>query len=128
MVRSVSVDFAGNADLLGRIHRQFDAALAHSVLVGATHVEARSVFGRNEPLPGPKPALFFAPDHAVAFFKAHGAADGGRLIAAAWQEFLKAAEGTVAITRLAGLEQARRVFLEMVAGKVDPAQGLVIEP
>jgi hypothetical protein len=128
VVRSVSVDFAGNADLLARIHRYFEDALAHSALVGATHIEARSVFGKGEPLPGPKPALFFAPDHAVAFYKAHGAEEGGKLVAAAWREFLKVAEGTVAIERHEGLEAARTVFLAMVGGAIDPAKGIVIEP
>ncbi len=128
VVRSVSVDFAGNADLLARIHRHFEDALAQSVLVGATHIEARSVFGKHEPLPGPKPQLFFAPDHAVAFFKAHGADEGGRLLAAAWRDFLEAAEGTIAIERHAGLESARDVFTTMVAGQIDPAKGIVIEP
>lgn len=128
VVRSVSVDFAGNADLLARIHRHFDDALAHSVLVGATHIEARSVFGKSEPLPGPKPALFFAPDHAVAFFKAHGPDEGGKLVAAAWREFLKTADGTVAIERHKGLEAAKSVFTTMVAGHIDPAKGIVIEP
>ncbi len=128
VVRSVSVDFAGNADLLARIHRHFDAALTHSVLVGATHIEARSVFGKSDPLPGPKPALFFAPDHAVAFFKAHGPENGGKLVAAAWREFLKAADGTIAIERHKGLESARSVFTAMVAGQIDPAKGIVIEP
>lgn len=125
---SVSVDFAGNADLLARIHRHYGESLAHSVLVGATHIEERSVFGKSEPLPGPKPALFFAPDHAVAFFKTHGAEDGGKLVAAAWREFLDAAEGTIAIERHHGLEAARSVFTGMVAGKIDPAKGIVIEP
>ncbi len=128
VLRTVSVDFAGNADLLARIHRHFDAALAHSVLVGATHIEARSVFGKSEPLPGPKPALFFAPDHAVAFFKAHGPEEGGKLVAAAWREFLKAAEGTIAIERHQGLDAARSVFTAMLAGQIDPAKGIVIEP
>ncbi len=128
VVRSVSVDFAGNADLLARIHRHFDAALAHSVLVGATHIEARSVFGKNEAMPGPKPALFFAPDHAVAFFKAHGAEEGGKLLAAAWREFLKASDGSVTIERHHGLKAARDVFTAMVAGQIDPAKGIVIEP
>ncbi|MFM7348944.1 MAG: DUF2855 family protein [Erythrobacter sp.] len=128
VLRTVSVDFAGNADLLARIHRHFEDALAHSVLVGATHIEARSVFGKAEPLPGPKPQLFFAPDHAVAFFKAHGAEEGGKLVAAAWRQFLKAAEGTIAIERHPGLEAARTVFTSMVAGQIDPAKGIVIEP
>jgi hypothetical protein len=128
VVRSVSVDFAGNADLLARIHRHFGEALAHSALVGATHIEARSTFGGGDPLPGPKPALFFAPDHAVAFFKAHGAEEGGKLVAAAWREFLKLAEGTIAIERHRGLDAAREVFLAMVGGAIDPAKGIVIEP
>jgi hypothetical protein len=125
---SVSVDFAGNAELLASIHHHFGEALMQSVLVGATHIEARSVFGKNEPLPGPKPQLFFAPDHAVAFFKAHGAAEGGKLVAAAWREFLKAAEGTIAIERHKGLDAAREVFTRMVSGQIDPAKGIVIEP
>jgi hypothetical protein len=125
---SVSVDFAGNAELLARIHHHFAEALMQSVLVGATHIEARSVFGKTEPLPGPMPQLFFAPDHAVAFFKAHGAEEGGKLVAAAWREFLKAAEGTIAIERHKGLEAARAVFTTMLAGHIDPAKGIVIEP
>lgn len=128
VVRSVSVDFAGNADLLARLHRHFDAALAHSAMVGVTHIDARSTLGGGEPLPGAKPAMFFAPDHAVAFFKAHGADDGGKLVGAAWREFLKAVENTVAIERHKGLDAARNVFLAMLAGKVDPAKGIVIEP
>ena len=128
VLRSVGVDFAGNADLLARIHRHFDAALAHSALVGVTHVEARSTLGGGEPLPGPKPALFFAPDHAVAFFKVHGAEEGGKLVAAAWHAFLKAADGTIVIERYHGLEAARAVFLDMLGGKVEPARGIVIAP
>ena len=128
VLRSVSVDFAGNAELLGRIHRHFEDALAHSALVGMTHIEARSTFGGGEALPGPKPALFFAPDHAVAFFKAHGPDEGGKLVAAAWHTFLKAADGTVAIERLPGLAAARDTFTAMVAGQIDPAKGIVIEP
>jgi hypothetical protein len=128
VVRSVSVDFAGNAAVLASIHRHFEDALAHSALVGMTHIEARSTFGAGEPLPGPKPTLFFAPDHAVAFFRAHGAEEGGKLVAAAWHTFLKAADGTVAIERHKGLAAARDVFTAMVAGQIDPAKGIVIEP
>ena len=128
VVRSVSVDFAGNAELLARIHRHFEDALAHSALVGATHIEARSVFGGSDPLPGPKPQLFFAPDHAVAFFKAHGPVEGGKLVAAAWRDFLGAADGTIAIERYAGLSAARDVFVTMLSGQIDPAKGIVIEP
>lgn len=127
VMRTVSVDFAGNADVLARVHRHFEDALAHSALVGATHIEARSVFGKNDPLPGPKPQLFFAPDHAVNFFKVHGSKEGSKLVAAAWREFLDTAAAAIAIERLRGLDAARDSFTLMVAGKIDPAKGIVIE-
>lgn len=127
--RSVSVDFAGNAALISRLHQHFGEALGHSALVGATHIEARSSFAAGAPaLPGPRPALFFAPDHAVAFYTEHGHETGGKLIAAAWTAFLDSISGTVTIERYQGLEAARTAFAAMVTGAVDPAKGIVIEP
>ncbi len=127
-LQSVSVDFAGNAGLLGQVHKHLGDSLNYSCLVGATHIDARSTFAGGASLPGPKPVLFFAPDHAVALFKELGAAEATRQIAAAWHGFLAASEGAIAITRLHGLDEARRVFTEMVAGKADPSQGIVIAP
>lgn len=126
---SVSVDFAGNAKLLAAVHHHFEDNLKYSCLVGATHIEERGIgFGGSGGLPGPKPALFFAPDHFVSFFKEHGAVEGGKMAAAAWQGFLAAAGSSVAIVRLKGLDAARATFLEMIGGHVDPAKGIVIEP
>jgi len=126
---SVTVDFAGNAGLLGKLHEHFSDTLKYSCLVGATHIEERGAgLGAADGLPGPKPTLFFAPDHAVAFFKEHGPVEGGKLVAGSWHRFLSAVEGTVEIVKLSGLEGARATYLEMVGGSVDPAKGIVIEP
>jgi len=126
---SVSVDFAGNADVLGRLHHHFTDNLKYSCLVGATHIEARSSMGGGgDGLPGPKPILFFAPDHFVAFFKEHGPADGGMMIAKTWHAFLSAVDGTVAIETHKGLDAARTTYLQMISGKIDPAKGIVVEP
>ena len=125
---SVLVDFAGNAEVLGKVHAHLEATLKYSCLVGATHIEARSTFGGAEGLPGPKPILFFAPDHAVAYFKEHGQAEGGKLHAIAWREFLKSVEGTVEIVKKQGLGAARETYLEMIGGTVDPSKGIVVEP
>ncbi|KPP95088.1 DUF2855 family protein [Erythrobacter sp. HL-111] len=126
---AVVVDFAGDADLLGRVHRHFADALRYSCLVGATHREARSAFAEGgEQAPGPKPKLFFAPDHMIAFARDHGREQASRLVAQAWHRFLGEVEGAVEIDRRKGLAAAREVWLEMVAGKVDPARGIVIEP
>jgi Protein of unknown function (DUF2855) len=126
---SVTVDFAGNADVLAKLHHHFENALKYSCLVGATHIEARSSMGGGAgELPGPKPTLFFAPDHFIAFFKEHGPAEGGMMVAKTWHAFLDAVEGAVEIETHKGLEAARTTYLDMIAGKIDPAKGIVIKP
>ena len=72
--------------------------------------------------------LFCHPDSACGCVKATGKFEGVKLVAAAGREFLKAAEGTIAIERHAGLAAARDVFLTMLSGQIDPAKGIVIEP
>lgn len=127
---SVSVDFAGNAEVLGKLHEHLGETLKYSALVGATHIEERGEggIGSASGLPGAKPTLFFAPDHATAFFKEHGPEKGGELIAQSWHVFLDAIEGTVEIERRGGIAAARETYLAMIGGEVDPAKGIVIEP
>ncbi len=127
---SVVVDFAGNADVLAKVHEHYGDMLKYSCLVGATHIEDRGEGGMtaDRGLPGAKPTLFFAPDHAVAFFKELGPAEGGKRLAQAWHQFLTEVEGTVTIEKHSGLEAARTTYLAMLGGNVDPAKGIVIEP
>ena len=126
---SVMVDFAGNADVLAKVHEHFGNTLKYSCLVGATHIEDRGENGMNanRRLPGAKPTLFFAPDHATVFFKEQGLAEGGKRLAQAWHQFLTEAEGTVEVERRSGLEAARATYLEMLGGNIDPAKGIVID-
>lgn len=126
---TVTVDFAGNASLLGSLHHHFADNLRYSCLVGVTHIEERGEgMGGAADLPGATPTLFFAPDHAVALFKELGPEGAGRQMAESWHYFLEAVGGTVAIERRKGLDAAQSTYLEMLAGKVDPAVGIVIEP
>jgi len=125
----VTVDFAGNAEVLGKLHHHFTDSLKYSCLVGATHIEARSSMGGGTgDLPGPSPTLFFAPDHFVSFFKEHGAAEGGMMVAKTWHAFLDAVDGSVTIETHKGLDAARKTYLEMIGGNIDPAKGIVIKP
>ena len=123
---SLSVDFAGNSALLHALHDHFVDELKYSCLVGATHIEARSQ-GLGG-ISGPKPTLFFAPDHGVALNKSVGPEKAGEMMASGWMSFLKDCGESVAIDRRAGLEAARAAFVEMVGGGVDPSVGIVIEP
>ena len=128
-VPSVTVDFAGNAKLLGGLHHHLGDDLKYSCLVGATHIEERGGgMGGAGDLPGPTPTLFFAPDHAVALFKEHGPERAGAMVVESWRGFLEDAGGSIEIERRSGLEAARDTFVEMVGGSVDPAKGIVMEP
>ena len=123
---SVSVDFAGNSALLHALHDHFGDELKYSCLVGATHIDARGQGLAG--IAGPKPTLFFAPDHGVALNKAVGPEKAGQMMASGWMSFLEDCGGSVTIDRRAGLEAARAAFAEMATGTVDPSVGIVIEP
>jgi Protein of unknown function (DUF2855) len=123
---SVSVDFAGNAAVLRSIHEKLGEDLKYSCLVGATHVEGRG--GTGAPMPGPAPILFFAPDHATATIKELGAKGFSQAVAASWNGFVASVDDVVTVDHRDGLEAARAAFLTTLAGKADPAVGIVIRP
>jgi Protein of unknown function (DUF2855) len=125
---AVSVDFAGNSDVLRRIHETLGEALGYSCLVGATHVDARGLGGGGTPMPGPKPVLFFAPDHAVSTLKELGPKGFGEAVAAEWRDFLRHVDGVVAIDTRDGLATAADAYRATLAGTVDPQKGIVIRP
>lgn len=122
----VSVDFAGNAGLLGELHRGLGESLRYSCLVGATHVARRA--GGVRGLPGPQPTLFFAPDHAVALRDAVGLETLRDQLASSWHRFLDDVGGIVTIERRAGLDAAAEGYRALLGGGGDPAAGLVVEP
>jgi hypothetical protein len=123
---AVSVDFAGNAALLRSIHETLGDRLKYSCLVGATHVSARG--GSGDPMPGPAPILFFAPDHATATVKELGPKGFGEAVAASWRGFVAATDGFASVDRRDGLGAARDAYLTTLAGKADPAAGIVVRP
>lgn len=123
---SVSVDFAGNSALLGQLHAHLGAALKYSCLVGATHVDAR--IGGIGDIAGPKPILFFAPDHAVAAVKAMGPDAFGDAVAKSWKIFLAAVDGTLQFDERAGIISAGQAFLSILNNEADPAVGIIIKP
>jgi Protein of unknown function (DUF2855) len=123
---AVLVDFAGNSGLLRDVHSHLGAHLAYSCLVGATHTDARGLGGSKDPLPGVKPILFFAPDHATALLKDIGPKAFGAAVAARWHSFIALTDDMVTIEQQQGLDAAGRIFAHMAAGNIDPAVGTVI--
>ena len=124
---SVAVDFAGNSALLAALHTHLANSLRYSCLVGATHISARGG-GDGTPLPGPAPIMFFAPDHATATIKELGPKGFGQAVAASWKGFVAATDSFVRVDHQQSLASAESAFKLTVAGKADPAIGIVIRP
>ena len=123
---SVSVDFAGNAGLLKDIHAALGDNLKYSCLVGATHVDARS--GGLDGITGPKPVMFFAPDHAVAAIKENGPKAFGEAVAKSWIGFLGAVDGTLTVDDRSGVLAAAEAFQSIFKNEADPSIGIVVKP
>ncbi|WP_164115666.1 DUF2855 family protein [Sphingorhabdus sp. Alg239-R122] len=121
-VRTVSVDFAGNGEVLAAIHSHFDSNLAFSSLVGATHVDAR---GGAQGLAGPAPILFFAPTAMQELIAEIGPAGFAEAMAGRWNGFVKDVAGQVTAEQIDGAGAIRDAYREMLAGKVAPTRGLM---
>ena len=125
---SVSVDFAGNSAILRRVHETLGDDLPYSCLVGATHVDARGLGGGGDPLSGPKPILFFAPDHMVATFKELGPKGFGEAVADQWRIFLRHVDGVVHVDTREGLDAAADAYVATLKGEADPKVGVIVRP
>ena len=124
---AVYVDMAGNAEVLGAVHRHFASELKYSCLVGATHWEARGGAGLGGgALPGPKPELFFAPDRIRARVHEWSAAGFDARVDASWRGFAEAASGWIAVTRHRGEAAVRAAYLEVLENRALPERGYVL--
>ena len=122
---AVYLDFSGDAELRGQIHRHYGEGLAQSFMIGMTHW---TEMGGGGDLPGPKPNFFFAPDRADRRTKDWGGAGLRQAIADAWTPFVDWADGWLEITRSEGLDSLEAPYRELLEGGVDPAAGTVISP
>jgi hypothetical protein len=122
---AVLVDFAGNADVLRAVHEASGAQLKYSCMVGATHLP--SGMGAED-LPGPKPQLFFAPDHVTAIIKELGPQGFFTAVAKSWAGFVVATDSFVRVDHRDGLGEAADIFALTVKGEADPAVGVVVRP
>jgi len=119
------VDFAGNADVVGRLHSRFADDIVHSAIVGATHWTEMGA-GAGE-LDGPSPVLFFAPDRIVKRGADWGPARLDQSLAEAWQPFAAWSSNWLRVERISSEDDIKRAYLELLDGKVDPASGCIVE-
>ena len=120
------IDFSGDRDLRSTIHHHF-RQLTHSCVVGSAQTVE---LPKKQELPGPAPRFFFAPDQIGKRTKEWGAAAFGQRVGDAWSRFhphvTDAQRDLLRVVEGHGLDGARQVFEQLLAGRVAPREGHVI--
>ena len=122
-VPTVLVDMGGDATVLAAVHGHFGDSLLHSCQVGATHWEDVR-FGIQ--LPGPVPAMFFAPDHVVRRLADWGGSGFEERVGASWDVFTESAAGWLEIVEHRGPAAVAVAFDAVLGGQVPANQAYVI--
>jgi hypothetical protein len=118
------VDIAGDAVVRQAVHSHFGDELIHSMAVGVTHWEDFGAGDRE--LPGPAPALFFAPDRVIKRSRDWGRADLEQRVAGAWQPFCEWTGGWLETIQGEGFDGVREAYLDVLEGRVAPNSAHVI--
>lgn len=122
-VPSVFVDMSGNGAVVAAVHHHFADQLKASIGVGATHWEAP----RNAaPLPGPRPAFFFAPAQIAKRDTDWGRGEMMRRAQAANIAFCQSLGERMTIVHANGGEAIATAYRAMAAGETPPDRGLVL--
>ena len=122
-VPTVLVDIAGDGAVLANVHRHFTDHLLHSCRVGATHWENLRV---DDLLPGPEPAMFFAPDHIVRRHTDWGPGVLEQRAGDALGQFIASARDWLTITEAHGEDAVAAAYLDVLEGRARPDRGYVL--
>lgn len=121
---TVSVDFAGNGEVLGRIHAHFKEQLKYSALVGASHWDQFG--GSRSQLDGVRPELFFAPTHAQACVKEWGMDTFQNRLSEDWFQFVEFADDWMKVETHSGTQAAETIYKKALAGQFQAETGFLL--
>ncbi len=122
---AVAVDFAGNGATLAELHETVGEDLKYSTLVGVTDWQNRGGFGARD-IAGPKPVLFFAPDHVATTVAELGAKGFQLAVGERWRAFAGDAAKLVKIEGVSGLGAAIPLWIAAVEGRARPDSATVV--
>lgn len=121
---TVYVDMAGDGAVRHAVHTQ-RPGLTASVQVGGTHWG--DLNGPSD-LPGPAPALFFAPDQIVKRRDDWGPGGVEERFAIAWESFLPIIDPLVEVVEATGTDEIAQVWKSVLDGTAPPHHGYVLAP
>jgi len=120
------VDVAGDRAVNSALHRRLATVGADhrlSLVVGGTHWNAAP--SNDADVPGPRPEFFFAPSQIAARTKQWGREGLDQRVGAAWDRFASWSSTWMTVRETVGAEAVESLYLEMLAGRVDPRVGHV---
>ncbi|MGL4313626.1 MAG: DUF2855 family protein, partial [Sphingomonas sp.] len=120
---SVYIDMSGNGAVLAAVHQHLGDGVVASIGVGATHWDAPR---HRAPLPGARPAFFFAPAQIAKRDAEWGQGEVLRRANAANLAFARGLGTTLNIRHLSGAEAIASCYRDMVANAVAPTDGLIL--
>ena len=123
-IKTSVVDFAGNGQVLGRLHQHLSTMMQYSCLVGASHWDQRA--GMPADLAGPQPIMFFAPSQAEKRLKDWGGAQFQQNLAAVWGPFTEFVDGWIDIERHTGPKATNEVYQQLLSGNFNPKAGYIV--
>ncbi|NND02066.1 MAG: DUF2855 family protein [Acidimicrobiia bacterium] len=120
---AVSIDMAGNPAVLSDVHQRLGERLKYSMTVGRSHHDAPAP--ATEPMPGPKPELFFAPTEVSRRREEWGREDFNRRAAHALGQFVEGSRSWLTVEHRLGPEATAAAWRDIYDGAVAPDVGLV---
>ena len=122
-VPTAFIDHAGTGEVVSAVHHHLQDNLKYSGIVGMTHWGA----ARNASvLPGPAPAMFFAPTQIQKRSEEWGAEGLQKRVGEAWVKFRDSSDVWLSVSRGYGTEAVERVYKETLEGRAKPSQGNVL--
>jgi Protein of unknown function (DUF2855) len=118
------VDISGDGAVRQAVHSHFGDELVHSMAVGITHWEELSA-GQGD-LPGPAPALFFAPSRVEKRSADWGPAELERRVAEAWHPFCEWTAGWLETIPGQGFDGLQSAYLDVLEGRVSPKSAHIL--
>jgi Protein of unknown function (DUF2855) len=118
------VDVSGDGEVRQAVHSHFGDDLVHSMAVGATHWEEMGA-GAGE-LPGPAPAIFFAPTRIGKRSEDWGRAALEARVVDAWHPFCEWIDGWLETIDGEGFDAVQDAWLDVLEGRVEPQAAHVL--
>ncbi len=121
---TVIVDMSGNGQLLSDLHRHLGDNMRYTTNVGLTHIDA--------PQTGPdyireRSAMFFAPSHIAKRAKDWGPGEFEKRALRFWYGAARRSRSWLSFDRRRGMDELADVYQELLAGRIAPDRGIVVE-